>query len=115
MISSFAFWLHGIVEDDPLPDEIKNIVFVIKQNGEYSYLELRGYETLSINTIFYRPLEAEFFDLMGIYHMSNKVFLHRIKSMIDEAFSMEELKVQFAKRNIYLIIGDGVEYLFTIN
>ena len=43
MIDKFAFWLSGIVEDDPLPDEIDNILFLIKTNGSYKYTEMRGF------------------------------------------------------------------------
>lgn len=116
MIKAFAFWLESIVEDDPLPDEVENIMFLVKENGEFKYLEFRGYEKgLNINSIFFRPLEAEFFSIMGLYHKNQKVFLNRLKLIIDEVFFNEELKIQFKNRNIYLMQEDILEYLFTIN
>lgn len=116
MIDTFIFWLNSIVEDSPIPDEVENIVFVVKENGDYRYLELRGYEeTININSIFFRPLEAEFFTLTNLYHKGANVFIYKLKSMIDEAFFADGLKWQFKNRKIYLLYNDKLEYLFSIN
>ncbi len=113
MIDKFTFWLEGIVEDDPLLDEVKNIVFWVSTNGKYKYLELRGYEEpLTISSLFFRPLEAEFFDISKLFHSDSKVFSYRLKSMIEEAFLSGILKQQYHKRKIYLWHENSLTFLF---
>ena len=114
MIEKFVFWLCGIVEDDPLPDEIQCILFIVKSNGNYKYLEMQGYEKgVDFTKLFYRPLEAEFFDIRELVTSNKNVFEYRLKSLIDEAFSSEVLKQQFIGRKIYIFINH-LEYLFLI-
>ena len=64
--------------------------------------------------MFFRPLEAEYFNLLEFSKLGNKVFVYKVKNMIDEAFSSEDLKHQYRKRKIYLYYNNNLEYLFTI-
>ena len=114
MVSRFTFWLEGIVEDDPLPTEIKNIVFDVKHNGKYKYLEMQGFEKkISPNAIFYRPLEAEFFALKELSQDGENLFEYKVKTLIDEAFFSPILKQQFAGRKIYLL-NRNLQFLFIV-
>jgi len=114
MVNRFTFWLEGIVEDDPLPTEIKNIVFVVKHNGKYKYLEMQGYEKeISPNAIFYRPLEAEFFSLKELSLDGENLFEYKVKTLIDEAFFSPSLKQQFAGRKIYFL-NRNLQFLFIV-
>ena len=115
MIDKFIFWLEGIVEDDPLLDEVKNIVFWVCANGKYKYLELRGYEQpFTISSHFFRPLEAEFFDISKLFHSDSKVFSYRLKNMIEDAFFSNILKQQYHKRKIYLWYDNTLTFLFKV-
>ena len=73
MVNEFIFWLEGIVEDDPLPEEVNVIIFKTNFNGEYKYIELLGYEQeVNENSLSYRTLEMQFFK-NNYWHILNKV------------------------------------------
>lgn len=114
MIKAFTFWLEGLIEDDPLPDEIDVIVFKINFNGKYKYLSLLGLEKQpNFNQVPYMPLEAQGFIINDLLKASEKVLLYKIKELIDEAFSSQVLKQQFKNRKIYLFYKT-LEFLFKI-
>ena len=114
MTQKLAFWLESIVEDDPLPDEVDVIVFKLNANGNYKYLELLGLENeLNLNKETFRPLEAQFFDLKEILTKDERVFVYRLKTIIDEAFSSLVLKQQYKNRKIYLYVNT-FEFLFEV-
>lgn len=54
-------WLTGIFEDDPLPDEVKFIYFVIVDEKVSYHLEIRGSEIKNTTYFEYYPLEAQYF------------------------------------------------------
>ena len=63
IIENFSFWLESIVEDDPIPYEIKNISFVYTKTNSCFVLCMGGTEFKpNQNNIFdFFPLEAQFF------------------------------------------------------
>jgi len=114
MTDKLAFWLEGIVEDDPLPDEINIIVFKLNFNGNYKYLEVIGLENeLNLNGETYRPLEAQFFSLKDIMQKKDATLIFLLKTAIDDAFSSPILKQQYKKRKIYLYIN-LFEFMFEV-
>lgn len=54
-------WICGILEDDPLPDEVKFVYFCIVEDKRGYHLELRGSEIKNCQYFEYRPLEAQYF------------------------------------------------------
>ena len=115
MNSTFEFWVSGIIEDDPLPDEIDCIVFNVKNNAKYVYVEMLGYEkTPNFNQIAYRPPEAEWYSSKQMQNIKNVLLKQRVRNAIDECFASPALKQQFKKRNIYLLFNGKCEFLFTV-
>lgn len=114
MTQELAFWIEGIVEDDPLGDEIKNIVFNIIGNN-YKHLEMLGYEGEPCeNALVYRPLEAQFFNCNKLLKFSDEIFFNKIEYYIQEAFGSDILKQQFKNRKIYLKFKNNLKLLFVV-
>ena len=83
MVEQFIFWLLGIIEDDPLPDEVECILFNTRINGNYKYIELKGYEKEpNINAVSFSPLEAQFFYSFTLAKMQNENFVYNAKYII---------------------------------
>lgn len=115
MVKQLEFWLEGIIEDDPIPDEIDIVLFKVNINGLYKYLELKGYEKeISNNTVPYNPLEAQFFNCKELASLSDKVFYIRAKNIIEEAFSSSVLQQQLKGRRVFFQYGDKIEFLFRV-
>ncbi|MBE7082289.1 MAG: hypothetical protein E7378_01230 [Clostridiales bacterium] len=115
MVKQFTFWLEGIFEDDPLPDEIDTLVFNVRHNGAYKYVELKGYEKKFIaNANFYYPLEAQFFGNKQLAKQSEGLFEYNVKLCIEECFASANLKQQCHNRNVYFSNGDKLEFLFKV-
>jgi len=92
LVKSLEFWLLSIVEDDPLPDEIKIIVFNIISNGEFLTLSLTGFESLNnMNKVPYNPLEAQFYYDKKYLKLDAKSFIIKFKNAIDECFINKQL------------------------
>jgi len=61
IFEDFKTWLAGLIEDDPIPYEIKSVSFYVNKNNEIGFSGSEE-ETKSIIDIdFYFPLEAEYF------------------------------------------------------
>lgn len=115
MVKLFTSWLEGVVEDDPLFEEIDIIVFNTRFNGKYKYLELKGYEKYIFdNAIAFSPLEAQFFDCADLSKMNESKFCFNAKYLIEESFSSDNLKREFNNRKIYFKYKQKLEYLFDI-
>ena len=115
MVEKLTFWLLSIFEDDPLPDEINVLLFNVKTNGKYKYLEVKGYENfICDNSNSFFPLEAQFFDCLELAKLDDKKFYLRSKYIIEEAFSNNELKYILKKIKIYIRMNNSLEYLFTV-
>ena len=115
MVEKFVFWLSSIIEDDPIPSEIKNIVFNVVKNGEYKYLQLIGYEKyISNNSMCFMPLEAYYFDCKELAKLSDENFYLKSKYIIEEAFSNIILKNEFKNLNIYIKFNNKLELLFNV-
>ena len=120
MITEFQFWLESIVEDDPIPYEIKNICFVYEKHNNAFVLSMGGCELKpNNNNIFdYYPLEAQFYfdkSFNNIKIEKEDYYKQIVKAVIDESFSSDYLKSQYNNRNIYFgEYGQTLEFLFTI-
>lgn len=115
MVKRFAFWLEGIVEDDPIPVEITHILFNTKQNGKYKYIELIGYENdINENDLTYFPLEAQFFFCNELAKLKENEFEYQCKYLIEESFDNIFLKKQFKNKKIYFKFKDKIQFLFKV-
>ena len=104
MISDFTHWLEGIVEDDPVPYEVKNICFVYTQTNNCFSLFMGGTENYpTLNNMFdYFPLEAQYYNFNELYKIKDlHHFTKMCKYLIDECFSSVVLKTQFAQKRIF--------------
>lgn len=101
MKNEIAYWLKQIVEDDPVPDEIKYIVFILNNRT----LSVGGYEILPQNVYqpeFY-PLEAQYVFYNNLYNISDeKTRLEALCIEIDEAFYDIEIKLALKNKKIYV-------------
>lgn len=114
MVSQMTLWIEGIVEDDPLPDEVDVILFKTKFNGNYKFLEMLGFEKcVNENAFLYRTLEMQFFKSKELASLSDAVFYNRCKYLIDEAFSSEILQYAFKGRKIFFEFKQ-LEFLFVV-
>lgn len=110
MSENLAFWLLQIVEDDPVPYEIKHIIFVYDNFS----LFVGGTENApNNNNMFdYFPLEAQYFDYVDLYKIKS---FDVICNVIDEAFSNDYLKDQLKNKKIYFAkFGNTPKFLFEI-
>jgi len=115
MVNSLKFWLASIIEDDPLPDEIKTIVFNVGDNGKFLTLSMFGYETiLNINKMPYNPLEAQFFFDKNSSKLPIQKYLIRLKNSLDECFIDKQLYNGFYKRKIYIRYKGEETFLFEV-
>lgn len=68
----FKSWLYSVIEDDPIPYEIKSLVFFINNNFEIGF---SGFEEENVNIVdfgFYFPQDAEFFYCKELYMFFKK-------------------------------------------
>ncbi len=115
MTDELIFWLEEIVDDDPLPYEIKHITFLYtKQNGCFELCMGGTEQKPNPNNMFdYFPLEAQYFDLKDFAIFNEQYFVKLMCYFISEAFSSDYLKIQFkAKRIHFAKVGEKPKFLF---
>lgn len=66
--SNFLSWLNGLIEDDPIPYEIKTLVFYVNINNEIGFSGTESENVKIIDLYFYYPLESEYFDFKPLYN-----------------------------------------------
>lgn len=116
-MTSLEYWLASIVEDNPLPYEIKYIVFILHLCNSKFFLEMGGCDLFPNNSMFfpYYPLEAQFFydkNLVVAGEINGKI--KRVKMEIDESFSSLEIQKEFKGRKVYLYNNNKFIYLFKV-
>lgn len=118
MINNFQYWLESIVEDNPIPYEIKHICFICSQNGKILTLSMGGCELKPTqNNMFdYYPLEAQFYFDRKLFKITNQEYYKKlVKDIIDESFSSYYLKYQFNGKSIYFgTLNGDLEFLFSL-
>lgn len=105
MRQRFVDWFVGILEDDPIPYGIDEIIFVVDNRYPRVNLSIRAMEN-DKDGLFY-PIESEaFLDSEFInWNIDDKVMYQKVKSMIeyllnrcDEIRSLR-IKIQFIGKN----------------
>ena len=65
--NEFIFWLNGLIEDDPIPFEIKSLVFFVNKNYEIGFSGSEEEYVKIVDFYFYFPLEGEYFYCKDLY------------------------------------------------
>lgn len=97
----FYNWIEGNFEDDPLPYEIKYILFLFSLKSNVIMLNFSGGERLyQINQpLEYFPLEIQFFNFSGFYNFFKYFYIYKTKKS-----AKTNLKKRFCFSFIRLII-----------
>ena len=61
------FWIRGLIEDDPIPHEIKSLVFYVNENYEIGFSGTEKEKVEKIDLFFFYPLEAQYFYAPRLY------------------------------------------------
>lgn len=119
MINEIENWLVGLVEDDPIPYEIKHIVFFYTDLNNCFVLKIGGFEILpdKVYQPEFFPLEAQFVFYRELLKIKNRQYFEDYaKKEIDDAFYSVYLKNQFKNRKIYFSqFGKSPQFLFNVN
>lgn len=104
MIEDLRFWLEQIVEDDPIPYEIKHIIFYYVCDNAITLCMGGTEQKPTQNNMFdYFPLEAQYFNCKELNTIKDEDYFQRLlKSSLDECFSSGYLKNQFKDKKIYI-------------
>ncbi|MBQ8845142.1 MAG: hypothetical protein IJ008_03910 [Clostridia bacterium] len=99
MIETIKNWIKGIVEDDPIPYEIKYIYFLIVEDKTSYHLEFVGSEFKDTNNNYpFYVLEGEYCFLN--YDADIKFFLNEIVLSLDLIFLDDEIDLIFKNKEI---------------
>lgn len=97
----FLSWLKGLIEDDPIPLEIKTLAFYINSHNEIGFSGTECEEIKLLDRYFYEPLEAQYYFNSSLYNnVFNDEFEYNLKILKK---LLEKLKNDdyFKKFNIY--------------
>ncbi len=77
---SLYAYLDGMLEDDPLADEIGFVYFIIVEDKASFHLEVKGSEIKNKSVFEYNPLEGQYF--FYDYPNSEEVFVEELRLAI---------------------------------
>lgn len=103
----FYSWLTGLVEDDPIPFEIKSIIFYINKNFEIGF---SGSENDSIKIVDYGtyfPLESQYFYSQKLVQIVDKNFEDKFDLMFEV---LENLLKKYLKENKNIFFNKNIFY-----
>ena len=104
MQKMFELWVLGTLEDDPLPYEVRHIIFCLHKEG---FLSFGGQEILPkmIFNFEYYPLEAQFFPLKNPQRFS----LYSLRKLLENALHSDIFATAFAGKTIHFGIFESAE------
>ena len=104
MQKMFEFWVLGTLEDDPLPYEVRHIIFCLHKDG---FLSFGGQEILPkmIFNFEYYPLEAQFFPIKK----PQKFSLYNLRNLLENALHNNVFAAAFKDKKIHFGIFESVE------
>ena len=104
MQKMFEQWVLGTLEDDPLPYEVRHIIFCLHKEG---FLSFGGQEILPkmIFNFEYYPLEAQFFPLKNPQRFS----LYSLRKLLENALHSDVFTRAFAGKTIHFGIYESAE------
>ena len=105
MLEDFVFWIKSIVEDDPIPYEIKNIYFCLVKNKKAITLMLGGRETDKncVCDFEYFPLEAQYFFNRSFNEIGD-LYLAKLaaKNLIEESLFDKDILGIFKGKTVFV-------------
>ena len=107
MQREFILWVMGVLEDDPIPYEVKEIYFCLHRKNGNIFLSFGGNEKKEkiVFNFEYYPLEAQFFALQE----QNKFTLFSLRKLLETAMKNEDFFKAFCDKNINYCIFGGKE------
>lgn len=108
----FVFWVLNIIEDDPIPYEIKNIYFVISFKNSVCALAFVGTENIEnpLSSFEFYPLEAHWFRNLS-YNQIKEIYTAKVtvKDLIEKALSENIYFLNSLKSKTIIICEYGKE------
>lgn len=101
-------WVLGIIEDDPIPVEIKFLYFLIVPDRKGFHIEFGGKEIKEevIYHLEYQPLEAEFF-LMELNQPLNEI-IALLEEAVDLIYLHDEFLALVSDKQVFIsVYGSG--------
>ena len=104
MQKMFELWVLGTLEDDPLPYEVRHIIFCLHKDG---FLSFGGQEILPkmIFNFEYYPLESQFFPIQNPQNFS----LYNLRKLLENALHSDVFANSFADKTIHFGIYESTE------
>lgn len=109
MVNEFIFWVMGVLEDDPIPYEVKEIYFCLHRENGNIFLSFGGNEKKEkiVFNFEYYPLEAQFFPIID----QNKFSLFSLRKLLESALDNQDFFNAFFEKNInYSVFGSKEIY-----
>lgn len=98
----FISWIEGIIEDDPIPYEIKSLVFYLNSHFEIGFSGTEKEKVEIVNRFFYEPLEAQFFYCTKLYkQFYEKKDIDFCLIVLEKLLKNLKKNKNFCKFNIY--------------
>lgn len=118
IFEDFLFWVFAIIEDDPIPYEVKNVYFVISMQNNACALSLTGSELFEspVKSHEFFPLEAHYFKNLT-YNEIKDIFIAKVtvKELIEKALENADFKRIFKNKSIHLTqAGEEIDYTFKV-
>lgn len=116
VLEDFLFWTLSVVEDEPIPFEVKHIYFCLNLRAKTMVLSFGGREQLQ-NPLFdfeYYPLEAQYFSNFYFAGLE-EVFTAKIltKELLEKSLERSNFKKEFKNKYIYICeLGKTIDYTF---
>lgn len=102
--SRLGFWIESIIEDVPIPFEVKHMVLLLVSDSRGFHLEFGGAERVEnvILNLDYLTLEGEYFAMSPLEDI-NDVILN-LEQAMDILLSKKEFSDIFVGKSIYIAI-----------
>lgn len=107
MVNEFIFWVMGVLEDDPIPYEVKEIYFCLHRENGNIFISFGGNEKTEkkVFNFEYYPLEAQFFPIID----QNKFSLFSLRKVLETAFKNEDFFNAFLEKTAHYCVFGGKE------
>ncbi len=99
--SSFIAWLNGLIEDDPIPYEIKSLVFYISSNNEIGFSGTEQTDVKIVDKFFFHPLEAQYFFCPKLYSILFEITKEQKLNFLKSLLEKLKLNKNFAGFNLF--------------
>ena len=107
MKNEFIFWVLGVLEDDPIPHEVKDVFFCLHRENGNIFLSFGGNEKKEkrIFNFEYYPLEAQFFPIPN----QNTFSLFSLRMLLEDALNSQTFSTAFEGKNLFYAVFNQKE------